>query len=128
AKLAEQDNEARLREASLADSLAQLESRCAERVAELEARRAEFKQAQTELHAIETEAVDCAIKCARARTLIEELLRTFIEKFATEFDAMATDIAAAIATRDSSADDARIAELRAKAERIGEVNLAAESE
>ncbi len=128
AKLAEQDNEARLREAALADSLAQLEARCAERVAELEARRAEFKQAQAELHAIETEAVDCAIKCERARTLIEELLRTFIEKFAAEFDAMAADIAAAIATRDCSADDTRIAELRAKAERIGEVNLAAESE
>jgi len=91
-------------------------------------RRAEFKQAQAELHAIETDAVNCAIKCERARTLIEELLRTFIEKFATEFDTMAAAIVAAIATRDGSADDARIAELRAKAERIGEVNLAAESE
>ncbi|HWW83184.1 MAG TPA: hypothetical protein VNZ26_06255, partial [Vicinamibacterales bacterium] len=48
--------------------------------------------------------------------------------FATEFDTMAADIAAAIATRDSSADDTRIGELRAKAERIGEVNLAADSE
>src|SRR5208283_1290746 len=107
AKLAEQDEEARLREGSLSDSIAHLESRCAERGAELDARRAEFKQAQAELHAIETEAIDCALKCERARTLIEELLRNFIEKFATEFDAIATDIAAAIATRDSSADDAR---------------------
>jgi chromosome segregation protein len=128
AKLAEQDEEARLREAALSDALAQMEMRCAECVAELERRRAEFKQAQAELHAIETDAVNCAIKCERARTLIEELRRTFIEKFATEFDTMAAAIVAAIATRDSSADDARIAELRAKAERIGEVNLAAESE
>jgi len=128
AKLAEQDEEARLREAALSDALAQMETRCAECVAELEMRRAEFKQAQAELHAIETDAVNCAIKCERARTLIEELLRTFIEKFATEFDTMAAAIVAAIATRDGSADDARIAELRAKAERIGEVNLAAESE
>ncbi len=128
AKLAEQDQEARLREAALSDSLAHLESRCAERIAELDARRAELKHAQADLYAIESEAVDCALKCERARTLIEELLRTFIEKFAADFDAVAGDIAAGIATRDSVADDNRIAELRAKAERIGEVNLAAESE
>ena len=128
AKLAEQDEEARLREAALSDSVAHLEARSAERVGELDARRAEFKQAQTELHALEAAAVDCALKCERARTLIEELERNFIEKFATEFAAFEGEIAAAIATRDSSADDSRIAELRAKAERIGEVNLAAESE
>jgi chromosome segregation protein len=128
AKLGEQDEEARLREAALADSISQLESRCAACVAELDGRRAELKQTQTELHSLESEAVDCAIKCERARTLIEELLRAFIEKFATEFDSMEAEIAAAIANRDSSADDTRIAELRAKAERIGEVNLAAESE
>jgi chromosome segregation protein len=128
AKLAEQDQEARLREAALTDSIAHLQARCAECVAELDARRAELKQAQSELHALETEIHECAIKCERARTLIEELLRAFIEKFAAEFDAIAGEIAAAIATRDSSADDTRIAELRAKAEKIGEVNLAAESE
>jgi chromosome segregation protein len=128
AKLAEQDEEARLREAALADSITHLEARCAERAAELEARRAELKQAQAELHALEAETHECAIKCERARTLIEELLRTFIEKFAVEFDTVEAEVAAAIASRDSSADDARIAELRAKAERIGEVNLAAESE
>ena len=128
AKLAEQDDEARLREAALSDSIANLEARCAECVANLEARRAELKQAQAELQALEAETHECAIKCERARTLIEELLRTFIEKFALEFDPVEAEIAAAIATRDSSADDIRIAELRAKAERIGEVNLAAESE
>ncbi|HVN29306.1 MAG TPA: chromosome segregation protein SMC, partial [Candidatus Binataceae bacterium] len=128
AKLAEQDEEARLREAALADSITHLETRCAERVAELEARRAELKNAQAELHALETETHECAIRCERARTLIAELLRAFIEKFAAEFDSIADEIAAAVATRDCAADDARIAELRAKAERIGEVNLAAESE
>ncbi|HLI78550.1 MAG TPA: chromosome segregation protein SMC [Candidatus Binataceae bacterium] len=128
AKLAEQDEEARLREAELSDSITLLETRCADCVANLEARRAELKQAQVELQALEAETHECAIKCERARTLIAELLRTFIEKFAVEFAAVEAEIAVAIATRDSSADDTRIAELRAKAERIGEVNLAAESE
>ena len=128
AKLAQQDEEARLREAALADSIANLEARCAECITNLEVQRTQLKQAQAELQALEAETHECAIKCERARTLIEELLRTFIEKFAVEFDAIEAEIAAAIATRDSSADDARIAELRAKAERIGEVNLAAESE
>jgi chromosome segregation protein len=128
AKLAQQDEEARLREAALADSIANLEARCAECVANLEAQRTQLKQSQAELQTLEAETHECAIKCERARTLIEELLRTFIEKFAVEFDAIEAEIAAAIATRDSSADDTRIAELRAKAERIGEVNLAAESE
>jgi chromosome segregation protein len=128
AKLAEQDEEARLREAALTESIVHLETRCAERAAELEARRAELKQAQAELHTLEAETHECAIKCERARTLIAELQRTFIEKFAVEFDTVEAEVAAAIASRDSAADDARIAELRTKAERIGEVNLAAESE
>ena len=128
AKLSEQDEEARLREAALANSIADLEARCADCVANLEAQRAELKRAQSELQALEADTHECAIKCERARTLIEELLRTFIEKFAVEFDTVETEVAAVIATRDSSADDTRIAELRAKAERIGEVNLAAESE
>ena len=122
------DEEARLREAELSESIARLEIECAQLVADLESRRAEYKNAQAALHTIETEAVDCALKCERARTLIEELLRNFIEKFAVEFDFVAGEVAAAIATRDGMADDQRIAELRAKAERIGEVNLAAESE
>jgi chromosome segregation protein len=128
AKLTTQDEEARIREAELQESIARLEIECAEKTAEMESRRAEYKQAQSQLQALETESVDCALRRERARTLIEEVLRVFVEKFAVEFDAVAEDIAAAIATRDSQADDTRIAELRAKAERIGEVNLAAESE
>ncbi len=128
AKLAAQDDQAQLREAELSAAIARLEIECAERAAELEARRAEHKHAQTELQALETEIVECALKCERARTLIEELLRNFSEKFAADFRSVAEEIAVAIATRDASADDNRIAELRAKAERIGEVNLAAESE
>ncbi len=128
AKLAAQEREADAREAELSGEIARLKSECAERALELDARRAELKGAQARLHACETEAVECGLKCERARTLIEELLRNFIEKFAAEFDTVAEELAAAIATRDSMADDARVAELRAKAERIGEVNLAAESE
>ncbi|HXN85337.1 MAG TPA: chromosome segregation protein SMC [Candidatus Binataceae bacterium] len=128
AKLSSADEEARLREAELSESIARLEIECAQLTTDLESRRAEYKNAQAALHAIETEAVECALKCERARTLIEELLRNFIEKFAVDFDSVAGDVAAAIATRDGITDDQRIAELRAKAERIGEVNLAAESE
>ncbi|HSR58825.1 MAG TPA: hypothetical protein VLL57_11575, partial [Candidatus Binataceae bacterium] len=128
AKLAAQDEEARVREAELAEAIARLEAECAVRAAELEAKRIELKQVQAELQAVEAEAVECQLKRERARTLIEELLRNFVEKFSADFDALAEELAAAVAVRDGAADDARIVELRAKAERIGEVNLAAESE
>ena len=127
-KLAAQDAEDGARKAHLADAIASLEAQSAERGRELEARRAELKRAQAELKAAEDEAVECALRCERARTLLGELLRNFAEKFAVEFDAAAEELAAALATRDAGADEARIAELRAKVEKIGAVNLAAEGE
>ena len=76
----------------------------------------------------EAEAVECSLMRERARTLIEELQRGFLEKFAAEFSAVANDLAAAMSGRDQVRDDSRLAELRARSEKIGEVNLAAESE
>ena len=63
----------------------------------------------------------------RARTLSAELLRGFAEKFQTAFDGVAADLRARLAERDPTQDASRLSDLRARAERIGEVNLAAES-
>lgn len=127
-KLAALDGEAHRRGDELEQAIARLDAECAERNAELEARRAALKQVRGELAEAETEAMECGLKCERARTLVGELLRSFAEKFGVDFDSAAEELAAAIAPRDGGADDARMAELRAKAEKIGEVNLAAESE
>ena len=128
ASMAVQDAAAREREAHLEAELRRLREECGEVERALEARRADCKQAQDALQALEAEAAECALKCERARTLCEELARGFAEKFGAEFDALAAEIIPALDGRDSIADDSRIAELRAKLERIGEVNLAAESE
>ena len=45
-----------------------------------------------------------------------------------EFAAVEDELSAALAARDAVADEVRLVELRAKMERIGEVNLAADSE
>ena len=127
-KLAAQDAEDSARKAEIAEAIAALEADSAERGLELEARRAELKRAQADLKAAEDEAVECALRCERAKTLIGELLRNFLEKFAVEFDSVAEDLAAELAMRDGAVDETRIAELRAKVERIGAVNLAAEGE
>ncbi len=127
-KLSAQDVAAREREAELAVELERLGAECEARENELEEGRAELKQIREHLTALEAEASECALRRERARTLSEELTRSFIERFGAEFDAVAADIITALDRRDAAADDARIAELRAKLERIGEVNLAAESE
>ncbi len=128
AKLAAQDEQDRLKLGELSEATANLEALLAERRHELESRRAELKRAQTELQAAESEAVECGLKCERARTLVGELERTFAEKFEAAFDSVAEQLAAEVASRDTSADESRINELRAKVARIGAVNLAAEGE
>ena len=127
-KLAAQDADARMRETALSETIANLERECAERGREVEAHRMRHKDAQDKLHALEDEAMQCALRRERARTLCEEAVRSFAERFGADFDTVAEELCAAIAMRDGAADDNRIAELRAKAERIGEVNLAADSE
>lgn len=127
-KLAVQDAEARAREAELLQAIAALETASAERSRELEASRAELKRAQAELQAAESEAVECGLRCERAKTLVGEMLRSFAEKFGAEFDSAAEELAGTLALRDAAADESRLGELRAKLEKIGAVNLAAESE
>lgn len=128
AKLASQDEQDRLKLGELSEATASLEAQLAERRHELESRRAELKRAQTELQAAESEAVECGLKCERARTLVGELERTFAEKFEAAFDSVAEQLAAEVVSRDAVADESRITELRAKVARIGAVNLAAEGE
>ncbi|MFZ0679814.1 MAG: hypothetical protein WAN07_19105, partial [Candidatus Binatus sp.] len=126
--LSAQDVAARARETELEAELSRLRAQCDASEHELEARRADYKNAQEALTALEADTNECGLKRERARALSEELARAFTEKFGAEFDAMAAEIVPALDGRVAADDDARIVELRAKMERIGEVNLAADSE
>jgi chromosome segregation protein len=127
-KLADQDEEGSARRNQLEALVTDLAATCATRETELNQVKAALGSARDTLSQAEAEAVECSLMCERARTLIEELERGFVEKFASEFVAVAEDLRCALSGRDYARDDVRIAELRARAEKIGEVNLAAESE
>ncbi|MGB6088559.1 MAG: hypothetical protein WBG26_03610, partial [Candidatus Binataceae bacterium] len=127
-KIAEQGAAAHARELELAAAIERLSTDCAEREAELESSRIQLKAAQERLRALESDAIECNLRRERARALAEELERSFHEKFELDFDSASAELIAALEARDAAADDLRLAELRARAERIGEVNLAAESE
>jgi chromosome segregation protein len=126
--LSAQDQTARARQTALDAELSRMRADCDASERALEARRADYKNAQESLTALEAESTDCGLKCERARALSEELARAFVEKFSAEFDAMAAELIPALVDRDPAHDEARIVELRARMERIGEVNLAADSE
>jgi chromosome segregation protein len=128
AKLAEQSEAARIREAELDEAVSRMRSECAADDAALDEKRAKLSEVRERDQQLEAEAMECNLRRERARTLSEELARTFREKFDADFDAAAPDLIVALEGRDPSADDSRLTELRAKAERIGEVNLAADSE
>ncbi|HZZ07114.1 MAG TPA: chromosome segregation protein SMC [Candidatus Binataceae bacterium] len=127
-QIAAQAEASRTREAELDVATAEMGAACEAAATALQARKAELAETRARAETLEREAMECALGCERARTLAEELGRSFVEKFQTEFAAVEDELAGALATRDGVADDARLAELRAKAERLGEVNLAAESE
>ncbi len=126
--LAEQQEFARVREAELAEIVERLRAECAEREQGLEAKRLELKAVRDALQKLESDAMESNLARERARTLSEELSRSFHEKFEADFDSMAPEIIPALEGRDPAQDEARLQELRARAERIGEVNLAADSE
>jgi chromosome segregation protein len=102
--------------------------RCSGCESEVEKARSALTQARETIQTLEGEAMQCELRRERARTLIEELERSFREKFQADFSIVADDLKFTLVGRDSQKDDDRLVELRAKAERIGEVNLAAESE
>ena len=115
--------------------LAHHEQRIAELAAHYDAasgqlgeRRRNLDEQQRRQRGLEAEMVECELARERAATLVEELSRGFIDKFGAPFDTVAEEITQACAGRDQAADEARLNELRARLQRIGEVNLAAEGE
>ena len=127
-QLAAQAEASRTRETELDAATEELRGACETAATALATLRAELAGLRTRAEALERDAMECALGCERARTLAGELGRTFAEKFQTEFAAVEDELRTALAERDAVADEARLVELRAKAERLGEVNLAAESE
>ncbi|MGH7948150.1 MAG: chromosome segregation protein SMC, partial [Candidatus Binataceae bacterium] len=127
-KLAAQEEGARTRESELRAGLAKLRAQCAGCESDLAARRIEADAARETLSVLENEAMECRISAERARTLSDELARSFAEKFHAAFESLETELRAALSGRESAQDEEHLADLRTRAERIGEVNLAAESE
>ena len=127
-QLAAQAEASRTRETELDAATEEMRVACDAAATALQALRAELAETRTRAEALEREAMECALGCERARTLAGELGRNFAEKFQTEFAAVEDELSTSLAERDAVADEARLVELRAKVERLGEVNLAAESE
>jgi chromosome segregation protein len=128
ANLVAQDEAGASRRHELEEVVNALGMRCTEGESKLTAARNALRDARERLAALEREAVECSLKRERARTLIEELERSFAEKFLADFNTIASELHDALSGRDATLDDSRLMELRARAEKIGEVNLAAESE
>jgi len=128
ANLSAQDEAGASRRHELEEIVTALGLRCTEGETALAAARIALNEARERLTALEREAVDCSLKRERARTLIEELERSFAEKFLADFNAISSELDDALSGRDATLDEARLIELRTRAEKIGEVNLAAESE
>jgi chromosome segregation protein len=123
-----QDAIARARESVLRENSAELTAVCESRRTELDDQRNRVNAMRERLDSIEAEVVDAGLKRERAKALSEELARNFGEKFGKDFSTSSGEIENALLGRDREQDEARLAELHAKAERIGEVNLAADSE
>ncbi|MGO9605309.1 MAG: chromosome segregation protein SMC [Candidatus Binataceae bacterium] len=126
--LAEQREAARLREMELSEAVERMRTECAECDRDLASKRERLTAVREALQTLETEARESDLARERARTLSEELARSFREKFEADFDSVAAEIIVALDGRDPVQDDTRLHELRTRAERIGEVNLAADSE
>jgi len=126
--LAEQREAAWLRETELSEAVERMRAECAACDRDLAAKRERLAAVREALQTLETEARESDLARERARTLSEELARSFREKFEADFDSVAPEIIVALDGRDPVQDDTRLHELRTRAERIGEVNLAADSE
>jgi chromosome segregation protein len=113
---------------ALEAEIERLTSVCADRAGQVESAGAEVHKARIALESLEGELIQCKLGRERSRTLIEELTRGFHEKFQAEFAEVMGALEDALRARDPAGDNERLQELRARAEKIGEVNLAAESE
>jgi chromosome segregation protein len=128
AALTAQDAAARNDQSRLEGEIENLTGQYAARARHADSVAAELDQARTELATLEAELMQCELRCERARTLIEELNRGFREKFQAEFADAREGLEAALRERDPAADNQRLEDLRVRAEKLGDVNLAADSE
>ncbi len=128
AALASQDTNSSEELSRREDEIGALTKLCAEHSRQVESANVRLEDKRKSLQRLETELTHCQLKCESSRTLIEELTRSFREKFGIDFDNIAADFEAELRQRDPARDAERLQELRARAEKIGEVNLAAESE
>jgi chromosome segregation protein len=128
AALMAQDTTALEEQHALDGEIERLAHLCADRTHQVESVTAQLHNAQTTLETLEAELMQCELKCERSRTLIEELTRGFRETFRAESGEAISGLEEALRGRDPIKDNARVQELRARAEKIGEVNLAADSE
>ena len=128
AVLTAQDSAASQDQHRLETEIEKLTTFCADRSRQVEIAAAELQNAHTSLGTLEAELMQCELRRERSRTLIEELTRGFREKFQAEFTEVIGGFEDALCRRDPVKDDERLQELRARAEKIGEVNLAADSE
>ena len=128
AALTTQDMAALEDQHTLQAELEKLAELCAVRANQVESATAELRNARTTLETLEAEQTQCELRCERSRTLIEELSRGFREKFQAEFSGVTSSLEEALRARDPLKDDERLQELRTRAEKMGEVNLAADSE
>jgi len=127
-RLAEQGETARARETELVALVDERKAQCDALAQQLAAQSEAAGKARLELEGLEQDLVDCGLRRERAATLCQELSHNFIERFHVDFEEVRVELSAALEGRDAAGDDARLTELRAKLERMGEVNLAAESE
>ena len=128
AALAAQDEVAQARQIELDTARDALTQELAAVEQEVEVARATLKSARERAATIDAEATQCQIRRERARALIEEFERGFQEKFPAALADLAEGLRERLADRDAAVDASRLSDLRTRAERIGEVNLAAESE
>jgi chromosome segregation protein len=126
--LTAQDNAASHEQVTLEIEIVRLTNLCAERNHQVESANAELQNQRIALEAVDAALRDCELRRERARTLIEELTRGFAEKFQVEFAEIVSGLGEALRGRDAAEDNERLQELRLRVEKLGEVNLAAESE
>jgi len=128
ARLAQQEETERARQVELDAAVVQLRQQTQELGQHSAEARSTASAAHSEVARLEQESVDCALRHERAATLCQELGHTFRERFDITFAEAAEALAAALQGRDAGADETRLSDLRLRLARIGEVNLAAESE
>jgi chromosome segregation protein len=127
-KIGANDEAARESTLTLAAEALRLRRAREELASELEEACSALKRAESELSRLETENVECGLKQERLSALFDELTRSFLERFQVEFERYSSESGATPDAQDIDESESRLAELRARVERLGVVNLEAENE